>query len=308
VFITAVNEGAAAVKGLLSTAVVVRTMVEGFVQLEDGTLVSGAEVSTDFGATVVGGPDGFFSLPAEFPSETAGFRVTALAQIGEERLVATSSVPAIVAGGITDVGILTIQPAPPSCLAILRAGRAAGNGRYWIAAPSGVYETHCDFSTDGGGWTRVGALDGSQSYCTTTGFTDMRLDPDASAGKVPDADVQAIMSDTPGSPHEVMYFIRGSNRYVWHALQSVGDFDTSRRHTSASFYCSNWHCDNGTVDSSACGSEGDGCPVTAHGRPFGFKKIYVDSSFSAHARGFHSNGGICGLPNFTRASTWVYVR
>ena len=34
----------------------------------------------------------------------------------------------------------------------------------------------------------------------------------------------------------------------------------------------------------------------------------VDSSFSAHERGFHSNGAVCGLPNYARAAIRVYVR
>ena len=167
---------------------------------------------------------------------------------------------------------------------------------------------HCDFSSDTGGWTRVGALDRSQAYCTTTGFTDMRNAPDASAGKVPDEDIHAIMSQTVGSPTELMFFVRGSERYVWHTLQNVEDFDTSVRHSSSGFYCTNWHCDNGSIDASRCGSEGNGCPVTAHGVGGFTKKIYVDSFFGAHQRAFHSNGNICGLPNFTAASIWVYVR
>ena len=82
----------------------------------------------------------------------------------------------------------------------------------------------------------------------------------------------------------------------------------SSRHTSSTFYCENWHCDDGSIDASVCGTEGDGCPVTAHGIAGFTKKIYVDSSFTAHMQGFHGNGNMCGLPNYTRASIWVYVR
>jgi len=197
-----------------------------------------------------------------------------------------------------------------SCLHVLEQNPASVNGKYWVALPSGVFEMHCDFTSDTGGWTRVGALDGSASYCTTGSFIDLRLSPDASAGKVPDSDVRALMTTnkSPGSPADVMYFIRADNRYVWHSLQDVADFNTDARHNSSGFYCTNWHCDNGGTDSSVCGSEGNGCPITAHGSPRTTKKIYVDSGFSAHARGFHSNGSICGLPNYTRAAIWVYVR
>jgi hypothetical protein len=167
---------------------------------------------------------------------------------------------------------------------------------------------HCNFTADTGGWTRVGALNGTQNYCTASGYTDMRVAPDASAGKIPDTDVHAILTGTSGSPLEVMYYVRDDNRYVWHQLLFAGDFSTNSKHASGGFYCTNWHCDNGTIDDSICGGEGDGCPVTAHGISGFTKKIYVDSSFAAHLRGFHSNGNICGLPNYGRASIWVYVR
>jgi hypothetical protein len=135
----------------------------------------------------------------------------------------------------------------------------------------------------------------------------MLLDPDASAGKIPDTDVQAIMTQTTDSPMDVMFFIRGDNRYVWHSLQNVEDFNTASRHTSSNFYCTDWHCDDGSTDDSYCGSEGAGCPVTAHGRSGVSKKIYVDGHYN-HYRYFHSHGGICGLPNYRHASIWVYVR
>jgi hypothetical protein len=167
---------------------------------------------------------------------------------------------------------------------------------------------HCDFTSDSGGWTRVGALDGSASYCTADGYVDMRNDPDASAGKIPDSDVQSLLTQTLGSPAEMMFFVRADGRFVWHALENVEDFDTGSKHSSSSFYCTNWHCDNGSVDASVCLGEGEGCPVTAHGRGGYAKKIYVDSNFSRHIRGLHTNGGICGLPNYERGSIWVYVR
>ena len=148
----------------------------------------------------------------------------------------------------------------------------------------------------------------AQDIAGTIQLADLRFDPDASMGKIPDTDAQALMTQTPDSPMELMYFSRSDGRYVWHALESVTDFDTSSKHTSSSFYCTNWHCDNGTIDSSACGSEGQGCPVTAHGIGGFYKKIYVDSNFSRHIRGMHMNGNMCGLPNYERASIWIYVR
>ena len=51
VFITAVNEGATAVKKMTVTSAVKTTTVEGFVQLQNGTSVAGASVSTPFSDT-----------------------------------------------------------------------------------------------------------------------------------------------------------------------------------------------------------------------------------------------------------------
>jgi hypothetical protein len=202
----------------------------------------------------------------------------------------------------------TIDTPAKSCLEIKQFGVVDGDRKYWIELPSGVFEMHCNFSSDSGGWTRVGALDTSTGFCGNNSITDLRFDPDASMGKIPDTDTQALMTQTSSSPMELMYFSRSDGRYVWHALETVTDFDTSSRHTSSPFYCSNWHCDNGTTDSSACGTEGQGCPVTAHGIGGFYKKIYVDSNFSRHIRGMHMNGNMCGLPNYERTSIWIYVR
>lgn len=199
-----------------------------------------------------------------------------------------------------------------SCFAISQAGAANGNGLYWIALNSGVTQLYCHFDvggTGGGaGWTRVGALDGTQTYCSPGAGADLRVSPTASAGKIPDSDTQGLINNTSGSPADVMYFIRNNNRWMWHDLQNVSDFNTNSKHNSSNFYCGSWHCFGGGTDSSSCGSEGNGCPVTAHGNGGGHKKIYMDSTFSSHARGLHTNGSICGEPNFSRASAWVLVR
>ena len=187
-------------------------------------------------------------------------------------------------------------------------GGGVVDGKYFIELESGVFEVHCDFSSDGGGWTRVGALDTSAGFCGNPAIPDLRFEPDASIGRIPDADVQGLITRTAGSPMDLMYFSRSDGRFVWHALEIATDYDTSNKHTSSSFYCTNWHCDDGTMDSSACGSEGQGCPVTAHGIGGFTKKIYVDSNFSRHIRGLHSNGNMCGLPNYERARIWIYIR
>ncbi|MBN1961506.1 MAG: VWD domain-containing protein [Deltaproteobacteria bacterium] len=207
-------------------------------------------------------------------------------------------------------GTLGYSPDNPglSCLDILQRGVPNGNGMYWVKPQSEVFQVYCDLTLQGGGWTRVGALDTSAGYCGNSAITDMRIDPDASMGKIPDDEVQALLINTTFSPKELMYYSRTDGRYVWHTLQNIADFDTSSKHQSAKFYCTDWHCDNGKTDASACGSEGSGCPVTAHGVGGTTKKIYVDSTFSRHIRGMHINAGMCGLPNYERASIWVYVR
>ena len=195
-----------------------------------------------------------------------------------------------------------------SCLEIQQYGVVDGDRTYWIQLPSGVYEMQCNFSASPGGWTRVAALDTTLGYCGNNDLTDLIYDPDASMGKIPDSDAQVLMTGTPGSPMELMYFSRNDGRYVWHALENVTDFDTNTKHSSSSYYCVNWHCDNGSIDASACGSEGNGCPVIARGIGGYYNKIYVDSSFDRHIRGMHVTGTMCGLHNYERESIWIYVR
>jgi hypothetical protein len=225
-------------------------------------------------------------------------------------VVSGPSGTATLAGGfryVAPLGNSNLNPAT-SCFDIAQRGATAGNGKYWIQVPSGTYEMHCDFTTAGGGWTRVGALDNTQNYCATVGFTDMLADPDASHGKISDTDARALITQTTGSPSDVLFFVRADGRWIWHDLATATDFDTSSRHTSGAFYCSNWHCDNGTTDNTTCGTEGDGCPITGMGTGGFFKKVYVDLSFGSHSQAFHTNGNMCGLPNYDSAAIWVYVR
>ena len=46
-----------------------------------------------------------------------------------------------------------------SCLSILQENSSSTDGLYWINPDSGTaYETYCDMTTDGGGWTQVGTI------------------------------------------------------------------------------------------------------------------------------------------------------
>ena len=260
--------------------------------LIDGS-VSASANSVPYEATVVA------------PSGVSGITLSARAM----DLAGNQATSAGVSVGISadnTVGLSEGNPAT-SCLHIQDAGASAGDGVYWVQAPSGTYQVHCDFTAETGGWTRVGSLDGVGTYCGA-GAADLTTDPLQSSGKVPDADAQAFMTSTAGSPHNIMFRVKSDGRFIWHAMESVGDFDTSIRATSASFYCTEWQCDDGSTDFSACGGEGDGCPVTAMGVGGGAKKLYLDSSFSAHTRALHVNGAMCGLPNYTQEPVWVYVR
>lgn len=296
------------------------TVVVGSVKDKQGVAAAGAAVSVELpprrfeGVSML---DGSFAIP-DVPTIFGNLRARAvLLQSGSPDLIGVSLPVAPNRAGPTNVGTIVVTDVPLgggptnpalSCLEIHQQEAATGNGKYWIALPSGVFEMNCDFSSAGGGWTRVGALNGSVDYCVASGFTDMRSDPDTDAGKVSDADARALMTQTSGSPTEVMFFSRSDSRYVWHALENVTDFDTSSKHSSSTYYCTSWHCDNGATDSSICRSEGDGCPITAHGESGFTKKIYVDSSFSIHNQAMHVNGNMCGMPNYTRAGIWVYVR
>lgn len=107
VFVTAVNEGATAVKRITVASDVVVTTVEGFVQLEDGSPVDGALVTTLFGGSTTTGADGFFSLPTTLPAdELVLVRVTA--EIGGAFFAGTSALTTVVPGGVTDVGIVVL--------------------------------------------------------------------------------------------------------------------------------------------------------------------------------------------------------
>ncbi len=110
-FVTATHLGVSAVLRVLVTAaqVVNRTTVEGFVRLEDGTPVAGAAVSTNLGGQAVSGGDGAFSLQVDVPE---GAPVIVLVSVSIAGVVYTGSLQlaTIVAGGITDAGIIVPGP------------------------------------------------------------------------------------------------------------------------------------------------------------------------------------------------------
>ncbi|MEQ8765094.1 MAG: hypothetical protein RL885_14270 [Planctomycetota bacterium] len=108
-FITAVNEGATTTVAVAVSPGDPLTTVEGFVQLEDGSRVAGAEVSiVGFPASAVSEPDGSFSIP-DVPAELLeSIRVFATAIVGQERLTGVSESVDPEPDLITDVGLITL--------------------------------------------------------------------------------------------------------------------------------------------------------------------------------------------------------
>ncbi|MDO8616236.1 MAG: fibrinogen-like YCDxxxxGGGW domain-containing protein, partial [Dehalococcoidia bacterium] len=66
-------------------------------------------------------------------------------------------IPENIKKGVTVFGVTgSLVMGAPSCKAILDAGRSTGDGLYWIAADGAdSFQTWCDMTTDGGGWTMV---------------------------------------------------------------------------------------------------------------------------------------------------------
>ncbi|EDM78018.1 hypothetical protein PPSIR1_23414 [Plesiocystis pacifica SIR-1] len=50
---------------------------------------------------------------------------------------------------------LTMETAGASCLEILENGCSTGDGTYWVNPNDVPFETNCDMTTDGGGWTQI---------------------------------------------------------------------------------------------------------------------------------------------------------
>ncbi len=50
---------------------------------------------------------------------------------------------------------LSADTAGASCLEILENGCSIGDGTYWVAPGDVPFETNCDMSTEGGGWTQI---------------------------------------------------------------------------------------------------------------------------------------------------------
>ena len=201
-----------------------------------------------------------------------------------------------------------------SCKSIKDADPAAGSGLYWLRPVDSTYQAWCDMSSAGGGWTRVGRMvtDPISGYCLgePADSFNLAIDPGRRAGKLRDGEVRAILG-APGATRELMFHTGQAGRaaFMRHTLLDISHYDTSSRNgRREGAYCAAWTCADGSTDATACGNEGDGCPVVGRGVGGNAKKLYIDSSFGAHHSALHAGGGFCGLDNRVRYAADVYVR
>ena len=110
-FITAINEGATAVVKITVVPGDPLTIVEGFVQFDDGTSVVGADVNIQpVDLSVSTGVDGFFQV-ANVPTESGTISVRATKSTLDEFFLGSKQITTFIQGGITDAGITTLKKA-----------------------------------------------------------------------------------------------------------------------------------------------------------------------------------------------------
>lgn len=109
-FVTALNEGAIAVRRVDIVASATVTTVTGYLNLADGTPVSGAEVTTGFGGMALSELDGGFVFDVTLPGGATSLVVTTTADIGGTIFVG-SAVATVVPDGFSDAGIVELTAA-----------------------------------------------------------------------------------------------------------------------------------------------------------------------------------------------------
>lgn len=111
-FVTATNDAATAVKRIIVAPMTVNTAVEGFVQLTDGTLVDGAEVTTvgPIGCMAITDTSGHFVMPLTLPIGVTTITLRAEVTLAGDPHEGLSSDVIINPGGITDAGVIKVVP------------------------------------------------------------------------------------------------------------------------------------------------------------------------------------------------------
>ena len=211
VFITAMNEGATAVRGLTVVTSTNTTTVEGFVQLEDGTPVPGATVTlVEFGLTTVSqAPDGFFTfIDVVLPADQGNLSFGAAATVGGQSFSASTTGIMPMFDGLTDAGILTLIP-----VTAITINFDAGIGSPRTYTESGMtvtsLQTHLHFG-DSGGDPSVDLL--NHSGCCSTpyqfdlggpSFSVVALDvvADSSSGTIFTSSLGAVEMVSGNGPH-----------------------------------------------------------------------------------------------------------
>lgn len=127
--LTVSNQGATAVLPMAVSLGDPLTTVEGFVQLEDGTPVNGAMVTTTLGGSAMSGPNGEFTING-IASLQGSIVVEAEAMVGMTTLYGQSLELEPIKEAITDAGIVEI-----------------GNKVYWITNGSGNWSMGSNWHT-----------------------------------------------------------------------------------------------------------------------------------------------------------------
>jgi len=116
-YIIVSNQGVSATKRVDVVSQTAATTVTGVTQLENGTPVQGAVITTVLGGQGLSAADGFFAFPVTIPANAITLGVTATASIGGTQLEGSVLVRSVVAEGYTEVGVLVLEPATgvPTC-------------------------------------------------------------------------------------------------------------------------------------------------------------------------------------------------
>ncbi len=107
-FVLARNAGATVTRRAEVVAELLPTVLEGFVQAEDGTPVQDATVTSKVGGLALTDATGFFALPLDLAGDASGITLQAVGEVGGEALVGSKVVSPLNFEGVTDAGLITL--------------------------------------------------------------------------------------------------------------------------------------------------------------------------------------------------------